>query len=425
MRRMIFIALLIVSGLSAPYEAHSAEEAIPPEENAATYYRKAFELMEPWPNEEARMRAFDIIGEGWKEEDEELEQLLKANQPAFEEFRKGVLKERCRFVFGEITYEMDLPHLGKARGMAQLLMLEARLHQRNGNLAKALKNSLDVIKLGHDCGTNRIILSKLVDNSLCGISGVVLKDLVRSEDLRPAVAKKTLEDLLKLEKKAVSAREVLEGEIVLSKSALRWMLKEMEKEADKEGNRDLWNQMQQEEHWINLLRKEFDLLIEEYFATIIIFVEKGDYQAVSTFVDICSERMEADELSIFDIPRANERVAQKMAEIFANMLLPAVRHSLFHFGRYQAKERLTIGTLAIRLFQMEKGRWPQNLDELVPEYLDEVPLDPFGLKPLNYKKREGKWIIYSIGPDGKDDGGIKEYVYGEAEEGTDLIYMVE
>ena len=74
---------------------------------------------------------------------------------------------------------------------------------------------------------------------------------------------------------------------------------------------------------------------------------------------------------------------------------------------------------------MEKGRYPESLDELVPQYLDEVSLDPFDLKPLRYRKRQGKWIIYSIGPDCKDDGGVENYTHIQPEEGADLIFEVE
>jgi hypothetical protein len=41
----------------------------------------------------------------------------------------------------------------------------------------------------------------------------------------------------------------------------------------------------------------------------------------------------------------------------------------------------------------------------VPKYLDEVPADPFDGNPLRMSAKDGGVLIYSIGPDGKDDGG--------------------
>jgi len=42
----------------------------------------------------------------------------------------------------------------------------------------------------------------------------------------------------------------------------------------------------------------------------------------------------------------------------------------------------------------------------VPSYLKKVPDDPFGLHaPLRYKKTITGYLLYSIGPDDKDNGG--------------------
>ncbi len=39
------------------------------------------------------------------------------------------------------------------------------------------------------------------------------------------------------------------------------------------------------------------------------------------------------------------------------------------------------------------------------DFLHAVPLDPFDNKPLRYRKDDQGVIVYSVGPDGKDDGG--------------------
>ena len=42
----------------------------------------------------------------------------------------------------------------------------------------------------------------------------------------------------------------------------------------------------------------------------------------------------------------------------------------------------------------------------MPQYLQAVPTDPFALSgPLRYKLAGAKPLLYSVGPDGKDDGG--------------------
>lgn len=67
---------------------------------------------------------------------------------------------------------------------------------------------------------------------------------------------------------------------------------------------------------------------------------------------------------------------------------------------------LSITSLAAARYEREHGRYPDALDDLVPEYLDSVPRDPFGAgEPLKYRRTETGAIIYSIGPNEIDHGG--------------------
>jgi len=65
--------------------------------------------------------------------------------------------------------------------------------------------------------------------------------------------------------------------------------------------------------------------------------------------------------------------------------------------------------VALERYNNETKKYPENLEELVPQFLEEVPLDPFTKrKTLTYKIKpeEGTpYLVYSYGPNGKDDGG--------------------
>ncbi len=69
------------------------------------------------------------------------------------------------------------------------------------------------------------------------------------------------------------------------------------------------------------------------------------------------------------------------------------------------KMRLLICDLAIRAYSLQRGRKPAKLDDLVPDYLPEVPKDPFSGKELVYRVTPTGYLLYSVGVDGKDDGG--------------------
>jgi hypothetical protein len=61
--------------------------------------------------------------------------------------------------------------------------------------------------------------------------------------------------------------------------------------------------------------------------------------------------------------------------------------------------------LAARAYHLERGTWPANLEALRPKYVDAVPLDAFTSHAFRYRATATGFQIYSVGPDGKDNGG--------------------
>lgn len=57
-----------------------------------------------------------------------------------------------------------------------------------------------------------------------------------------------------------------------------------------------------------------------------------------------------------------------------------------------------------KLYQLKEGKTPQTLQELVPTYLPEVPMDTFAKNPIIYQPSSNH-PVYSYGPDTTDDGG--------------------
>lgn len=68
------------------------------------------------------------------------------------------------------------------------------------------------------------------------------------------------------------------------------------------------------------------------------------------------------------------------------------------------------------------GKYPETLAELVPTYLVKVPLDIIDGQPLHYRHTDnGKFLLYSVGLDGKDDNG-KPTTSHNADETGDWIW---
>ena len=61
---------------------------------------------------------------------------------------------------------------------------------------------------------------------------------------------------------------------------------------------------------------------------------------------------------------------------------------------------------ALERFHLAHGQYPDVLVELTPQYIENIPHDIIGGQPLHYRRTEdGKYLLYSIGWDEKDDGG--------------------
>jgi len=74
-----------------------------------------------------------------------------------------------------------------------------------------------------------------------------------------------------------------------------------------------------------------------------------------------------------------------------------------------AYHRLLLAATALAIHEAETGRFPSKLADLAPKYIKTLPIDPYSEKPLRYR-REGKGcVVYSVGMNLKDDGGVKGY----------------
>ncbi|MCD6176013.1 MAG: hypothetical protein J7K65_09655 [Planctomycetes bacterium] len=62
--------------------------------------------------------------------------------------------------------------------------------------------------------------------------------------------------------------------------------------------------------------------------------------------------------------------------------------------------------LAIERYRLKYQSLPDSLEQLVPEFMAEVPREPFDGKVLRYIKHDVGYTVYTIGSDGVDNGGL-------------------
>ena len=75
------------------------------------------------------------------------------------------------------------------------------------------------------------------------------------------------------------------------------------------------------------------------------------------------------------------------------------------YTRLDTTLRLLRLELALEEDRSRHGRYPERLALLAPAVLAREPLDGFTEQPFKYRRRANGYLLYSVGPDGKDDGG--------------------
>ena len=92
----------------------------------------------------------------------------------------------------------------------------------------------------------------------------------------------------------------------------------------------------------------------------------------------------------------------------------------------RARQRHLLGrvALALAVYRARHGEYPQKLEALVPELLGELPQDLFVGKPLSYRRTEQGYLLYSVGPSGKDHGGRDGDPDFPDNEGDDVVFRV-
>jgi hypothetical protein len=89
----------------------------------------------------------------------------------------------------------------------------------------------------------------------------------------------------------------------------------------------------------------------------------------------------------------------------SGVLFPQFQSYFVKQASLEAMMLTTRAGLACKIYKNKTGRYPENLEALVPDVLPEVPLDPFTGKPLVFRIKDGERLIYSLGSNQKDDGG--------------------
>jgi len=90
----------------------------------------------------------------------------------------------------------------------------------------------------------------------------------------------------------------------------------------------------------------------------------------------------------------------------SQMSVDSLSRVLTRAMRAETERSLVLAAIALKRYALRHGGPPPSLSSLVPEFLPSVPVDYMVGQPLRFRPQpDGSFLLYSVGEDGKDEGG--------------------
>jgi hypothetical protein len=93
--------------------------------------------------------------------------------------------------------------------------------------------------------------------------------------------------------------------------------------------------------------------------------------------------------------------------VMAQMLLPALGQVILRSATIQTAFNQAAIACALERYRLANGHFPEKLEALAPRFMSPLPNDVLTGEPYKYRLRDdGRFVLYSVGWDEKDDGGV-------------------
>ncbi|HUT95896.1 MAG TPA: hypothetical protein VMY37_40965 [Thermoguttaceae bacterium] len=100
-----------------------------------------------------------------------------------------------------------------------------------------------------------------------------------------------------------------------------------------------------------------------------------------------------------------EAVTEKIGQVFFALWGPTLSTAWRSEDRAELTLQMAQVSLALAAYRGDHGSYPDELAQLVPEYLDEVPRDVYADGELRYERDGEDYVLYGVGLNGQDEEG--------------------
>ena len=377
-------------------------------ENAAYTIIDAFGAFKLWDKDESE--PLPVVGQAElparrEPMDEEMKALIAQyiadNNEALELLHASAAIENC-------CYPIDLnagilPYLSEMRKASFLLKLEAVLQAENGEGKSAIRSVKSIFGIARSLAKEPFTMSQMARSAHQSLATSTIEYCINRVEL-------TDEQLVELIKSVHNAERISDMTCAFIGERC-WALSFFK--APESMNPDIIEGI------------PVRPVLELYKA-----LGLADADAI-IYLDIMDGYIKAAQLPPHKRQEAVEAIDSRLKSTSQiHILLHTIMFPLSHITSIELRTIAYLRTartaLAVMRYRLAAGRLPDALTDLVPIYLDAVPVDPFDGKDLRYEKLGVGFVVYSIGQDMRDDGG-KEKPQRKTKESQnwDVTFIIE
>ncbi len=389
-------------------------EIEPKSENAAYLYQAAFNLLVACGFEEAesalpvevmlssaRPRSGEVTEPAsWTEEQVgAVRRLVEQCREPIDLARRAARMERSRFDPGfYFPVVPDVKRFNRIRWLSWLMGYQAFLTLHDGDFTGALEDCRTALRISQALAEEPLALSVIMRLSLLRISLHALEIVLSDGQPSGEVSRALLEDLERAQK---TLRPQLatgwKGERVLLMVGLGLLKGEYDRlaaatrEAAEFVPRSLLTNF-----LYSPLATSWEVAYLRQMRTRILPMLEADYpHAQPTMGTLRAETEVWEEHPVRHLPR-----------LVLGRSMPAILKSKEDVTELETRLTLARTALVLKHYKAEHGAYPETLDPLVPGLLDELPRDPFSGGQLVYRREGEGLLLYSVGLNQTDEGGI-------------------
>jgi hypothetical protein len=338
---------------------------------------------------------------------------LSKYDPVIEELRQASQLPYSRFPLGyniEDPAEILLPHLAALKRYSQVLQLRAIAELQNGESDKAFDDVKLSLRLIDSIHTEPFIISQLVRFAIFQITLQPVWEGLAEHKWSDAQLAELDAELAKLDFPADYEFSV-RGERAAHIKVIDYL------EQKRSRYREFFNMVSGDQrNTINSLwgMVEFYLMPKGWFYQNDIVLAEMHQQWNLPAVD--DEQQMVSPKKFTQADKAIESINPSTAFHFlVRLLLPELGKYAERTAYGQNAANMARVAIALERYRLAHGGFPESLDALAPQFMGKIPHGIINGEPLHYRRTDdGQFVLYSVGWNETDDGGIVMFKNGSA-----------